>query len=617
MTDRAEPGDPPRVVRVLPEVPAIDKEFDYLVPAGVPIELGDVVRVELHGRRVGAWVVALDVVPEPGVVLKPLAKVSGRGPAPELIDLARWAAWRWAGRRASFLRTAAPPGVARFSRPAPSPGVAAAAAAVATPRGLAAAAGGDDAVARALGMQRCVLRLGPGADRYPLVIAAARATAGQTLVLCPSVDEARALGRRLRRDGLRTAVVAVDGRSAAATGEWIAAATTAQVVVGARAAAWAPAPRLARVVLLDEHDEAHQQEQAPTWHAREVVAERARRAGVPCLLVSPCPTLEAMAWGSLVEVGRGAERGAWPKVEVVDQRELDPSLGPLFSPRLVELVRGTDRVLCILNRTGRARLLACAACRTIARCEVCDAAVGVGVVAPLVGDAGGVEGFACGRCGTERPQVCLACGSARFKNLRLGVSRAREELETLVGEPVAEVTAAAEGPPPVDARVLIGTEALLHRVPRAGSVAFLDFDQELLALRYRAAEQALGLLARAARIVTRGGSARGRVLVQSRTPDHPVLTAARSADPERLVDSELAMRRALGLPPATAMALISHEAAPAFLASLGSSEGVRVQGPLDGRWRVLAPDHRTLCDALASVGRPPGRLRIEVDPLRG
>ena len=593
-----------RVVRVLPDVPAIDKEFDYLVPDGVAVHVGDVVRIELHGRRVGAWVLALDVEPEPGVVLKALAKVSGRGPGPEVLELAEWAAWRWAGRRASFLRTAAPPGVARFTTGTASTG-----------RGEPVPTG-DELLDRALGAGRGVLRLGPAADRYPLVRAAAlaaRGAGGQTLVLCPSVDEAWGLGRRLRREGLRVAIVASDGPGSAATGEWIHAATTAQVVVGSRAAAWAPAPRLARVLVLDEHDEAYQQERSPTWHARDVVAERARRAGVPCVVVSPCPSLEALAWGELVEPGRGAERGAWPRVEVVDQRELDPGLGPLFSPRLVDLVRGDGRVLCILNRTGRARLLACASCRTIARCEVCDAAVGIDGV-----DDGGLGALACGRCGATRPPVCLECGGARFKNLRLGVSRAREELEALAATPVAEVTAttAPEDPAVASARVLVGTEALLHRVPRADAVAFLDMDQELLALRYRTAEQAFALVARAARTVARGAGRDGRVLVQTRTPDHPVLVAARLGDPARLVASDLPLRRALGLPPATAMAVVSGEAAPAYVDALGHPLDVRVQGPLDGAWRLVAPDHRTLCDALAAVERPPGRLRIEVDPLR-
>jgi primosomal protein N' (replication factor Y) len=624
----SEVADGQRVVRVLPDVPAIDKEFDYLVPEGVEVHLGDVVRIALHGRRVGAWIVALDVDPVPGVALKPLAKVSGRGPAPELLALAAWAADRWVGRRASFLRTAAPPGVVRAplapSRPRRSD--------VGTDGG---ADPGTVVADRALRCARGVLRLAPGADRYPLVRAAGRdagRTGGQALVLCPSVAEAQVLGRRLRRDGVTTAIVATDAPGSAATGEWTAAASgTAHVVVGARAAAWAPAPALTRVIVLDEHDEVYQQEQAPTWHARDVAAERARRADVPCLLVSPCPTLEALAWGELIVEDRSSERAAWPRVDVIDQRELDPALGPLFSPRLVELLRSDRTVVCVLNRTGRARLLACTACSTLARCAVCDAAVHQtegAVGADGAGGADGVDGFACGRCGTARPMVCLHCGGHRFKNLRLGVSRAREELEALAGSPVAEITGSTpDGDPSVAAaRIVVGTEAALHRVPHAEAVAFLDFDQELLSLRYRAAEEAMGLLVRAGRLVQRAAARRGAdapiadrrglVLVQTRTPEHPVLVAAHLADPGRLVTSELPLRRALGLPPTTAMAAVSGAAAPEFMGALGDPPGIRVQGPLDDSWRVIAADHDQLSAALRAVPRPAGRLRIAVDPLR-
>ncbi len=604
----------PRVARVLPDVVGIDKEFDYLVPDGAAVHVGDVVRIALGPRRVGGWITALDVEPAPGRSLIALAKVSGRGPAADLVDLASWAAWRWAGRRAHFLRTASPPAVVR-TLPAALDG-SSSEAVVAPDHPV------DPVVVEALAKPRGVLRLPPGADRYPLVLAACRApsaVAGHTLVLCPSVGEARALGQRLRRDGVRTAVVAHDAGGAAGAGEW-ARARAGSVVVGARAAAWAPVAGLARVVVLDEHDEVYQEESSPTWHARDVVIERARRAGAPCLLVSPLPTLEALAWGELVVPPRGDERAGWPRVEVVDQRDLDPSLGPLFSPALVQLVRGEGRVLCVLNRTGRARLLACTACATLARCAVCEAAVGQ--VDPAAGGeaaTAGVAELACGRCGTVRPMVCLACGGARFKNLRLGVSKAREELEVLAREPVAEVTGASSADDPAlrSARLLIGTEAILHRVARADAVAFLDFDQELLALRYRAGEQALGMLARAGRLVRRGRGDRGRVLVQTRTPDHPALVAAVKADPGRLVEGEVPLRAALGLPPAMAMAIVSGQAAPAFVDALGSPAGVTIQGPVDGAWRLRAPTHQVLCDALAGVARPPGRLRLAVDPLGG
>ncbi len=199
----------------------------------------------------------------------------------------------------------------------------------------------------------------------------------------------------------------------------------------------------------------------------------------------------------------------------------------------------------------------------------------------------------------------------RMKALRVGVARAREDLEQLAGIPVGEVTAETEVIP--DTPVLVGTEAVLRRVPEADAVAFLDFDQELLAPRYRAAEEALALLALASRLV--GGRARsGRVMVQTRVPQHEVVVAALTADPGRVSSGEAALRRVLALPPHTAVALVSGAAAEEFVALLA---GVEVLGPDRGRFLVKAPSHRALSQALAAVPRPAGlRLRVAVDPLR-
>jgi primosomal protein N' (replication factor Y) len=285
----------------------------------------------------------------------------------------------------------------------------------------------------------------------------------------------------------------------------------------------------------------------------------------------------------------------------VDRTRDDPRTG-LFSERLVAAIRAATadrRVLCVLNRKGRARLLACAACGALARCERCQAAVEQ--------DA---EILRCRRCRYERPLVCAACGAQRLKTLRAGVTRIREELEALAGMPVGEVTGDSDEVPPTP--VLVGTEAVLHRVDAAGTVAFLDIDQELLAPRYRAGEEALALLARAARLVG-GRSGGGRVLVQTRLPRHEVLQAALHADPERLSTVERHRRQQLGFPPAAAVALVSGDAAEAVVKEL---TGVEVLGPDGDRWLVRAPVHTTLCDALAAVTRPAGKLRIEVDPLR-
>ncbi len=225
--------------------------------------------------------------------------------------------------------------------------------------------------------------------------------------------------------------------------------------------------------------------------------------------------------------------------------------------------------------------------------------------------------------------VCAACGATRMKALRLGVSRVREDLEALVGVAVAEVW----GPAKLDdkeedrveaARVVVGTEAALHRVRHADAVVFLEFDSELLAPRFRAAEQALGLLARAARLVSGadvprpGDRAPGRVVVQTRQPRHPALVSAVSADPGVLAGAEAEVRRALGLPPFSALAVVSGPSGEAYGHALrrAAPDTVAVSGSVDGKWSVRAPDHATLCDLLASVPRPPGRLRVEVDPVR-
>jgi primosomal protein N' (replication factor Y) len=331
--------------------------------------------------------------------------------------------------------------------------------------------------------------------------------------------------------------------------------------------------------------------------------ERARRAGVPCVVTSPCPSLVATGWSRLVAPSRNDERAGWPPVDVVDRHKEDPLRSDLYSERLVNLVRSGRRVVCVLNRKGRAALLICAQCGELGRCEACDGPVGMG------------EGeLVCRRCSTTRPVICASCGSGKLKQRRLGVTRAREDLERLARMPVGEVTGASPDIP--DTPVLVGTEAVLRRLESADAVAFLDLDNELLAPRYRAGEEAMALVARAARLVG-GKQGGGRLLVQTRLPKHEVVQAALLADPSRLADAERARRDVHGFPPVTALAHVSGAPAGAFVEILRPRLDVEVLGPAaDGSYLVRSADVRTLCDALAETPRPPGRLRVAVDPLR-
>jgi primosomal protein N' (replication factor Y) len=216
--------------------------------------------------------------------------------------------------------------------------------------------------------------------------------------------------------------------------------------------------------------------------------------------------------------------------------------------------------------------------------------------------------------------------------LRGGVTRAREELEALAKEPVHAITAAspksaADQSSGSDylaaARIFIGTQAVLHRLQDVSLVAFLDFDQELLAPRYRAAEEALALLMLSSRLVggreagrVGGREGGGRVVVQTRRPDHESIQAALRAEPLLVSYSEAQRRILLGFPPAAAIAQVGYEAAPEFIARLGAPQGVDVLQGEDGQWLLRSRVPGRLQEVLSQVDRPVGRLRLQVDPVR-
>lgn len=570
-------------MRVLPDVVGIDRAFDYVVPTSWEADgraervvVGSMVRIPLAGRRVDGWVTAIEVEPESGVRLVELVKLRGMGPSPELLDLAGWAAWRWAGRRVAFLRAASPERMV-------------AAAAKRRPRDPV-PAGPRDVFDDAFDHGVATVRVAPDDDGLGVALAACRR--GDALILTADTSRARHLAVALRRAGVSVAL---------APDEWAAAAGGA-TVVGTRSAAWMPMPDLAAVVVIDEHDERFKEERTPAWHAREVALERARRAGVPAVMTSAVPSLEALRAGPLLRRDRSIERDDWPIVDVLDRRNEDPTKSGPFAADLRRHIDGDRRVVCVLNRTGRARLLACAACGELVRSD--DGGQIMRLVDDELVSADGSE---------RRPVICTVCGSTALKTLRMGVERAREELEAFLGEPVDEITAASEQRP--QRRVAIGTEAVLHRVDRADVVVFLDFDQELLAVRQRAAEQAMAMISQAARLVGGRGSG-GRVVVQTRQPEHEVILAAGRGDPALVAVAERDRRRPLRLPPYGAQVSISGEGAAALIDSFGTVKGVQVRGPLDGRWLLRAESHNPILDRLAEIERPAARVRIDVDPLR-
>ncbi len=596
---------PRRIVAVLPDVTGIDRSFAYAVPDALSeaIRVGSIVWVPLHGRKVRGWVVQEGGVDHPQ--LRDLDAVVSLGPSEDVVELCKLAAWRYAGRLRPFLLAASPPRLVHAPSPRRRGG----------PPARFDEADGQVAWAtkEALRDGAVVLRIPPSGPRLDVVLGAIEQAAPRdVLVLVPELRDADVLARRLKPLGLDIARY---------PDAWPQAAAGGRVVIGTRSAVFAPMPELGAIVVFDAHSEAYAEERAPTWDATTIARLRARGAGVPCVLVSPCPPVTQLYGTRVVALARGAERAGWARVVVLDRREDDPRSG-LFSPKLAELVRSErSRVpgrpfVCVLNRKGRARLLVCARCEEIARCERCGAAV-----VERIDETAPTGELHCEVCGLSRPIICDNCSSTTLARRRLGTERVAEELGALVGESALEVTRERGDLDLEGAGLLVGTEAVLHRVRSASSVCFLDFDQELVAPRYRAHEEALALLARSSRLVGGRGvetdtePAGGSVFVQTRLPQHEVLSAAVNGDPAALAEKEIVRRKTLGLPPARVLATIEGDADGAIRRSLGD-DGVEVGELPDGLLLIRAPAAADLAEALQRAGLPKEGVRVAVDPLR-
>lgn len=606
------------------------------------LQIGDVVNVPLSGRNVDGWIVGFDAEPPEGVSLRPINRVVSVGPTVEVIDMCYWAARQWGGRPSPLLKTANPPRRIR-QRIQPLSHTAQITHRVKAHQQVPLAADfwdhdGDVFVAE----------VAPNEDMVAVVSAVM--SQAQTLVLVPQVDMANRTVRQLRSFGHTVARWPE---------EWPLARAGAHVV-GTRPAAFASMEQLEAIVVIDEHDPLLQQESSPTWHAREVVVERGRRLGIPTMLLSPIPSLEARFIAAGFDGGsadaqqhrldlesvptvrrrRGSTaRQYWPEIQVIDRRGEDSSRTGLYSPRLVQMMRDAvasgERVLCILNRTGRSQLLICRSCQSMITCSDCGATV------RLEDD----ELLHCTQCGATRPSICAECGATRLVQLRIGVSKAREELEVLLGVDVAALTAQGGtapaptvGAPIGDAAAVdperymavVGTSAALARRSSYSLVAFLDFDQQLLSPGYRTGERAAAQLVAAARLLTSTrslspknmsrtshdeASARRMVAIQTRMPEHAVIEFIERGDTTPLAQTELERRQLLELPPVRNAAVIGGEASPAFIYQLQQQLGLQIRQRNDQAWMIQANSRDDLVDAISRVERGPGRLRLQIDPF--
>lgn len=590
----------------------LDRYFDYAVPAAMDEEAQPGVRVrvrfgagEREGRREGGGLINGFIVERRADTdftgrLAPLAQVLSPEPVltPELLQLCRSVADRYAGSLADVVQLAVPPRRAKpekqpSPRRPPAPSAPAPGGWARYPQGPAfLQALADKSAPRAV----WTALPGPGswADELARAMATTLAAGRGALAVLPDGKAAA------RVDAALTALVG-EGRHVLLTAEagpepryrrWLAVSRGAvRAVIGTRAAMFAPVRRLGLAAIWEDGDASHSEDRAPHPHAREVLLQRAVTERAAFLLGAHGCTVEA---AQLVESGfalplaadRETVRAVMPRVR--SAAEGDEARDPAArSARLPSLAWRTARdalergpVLVQVPRRGYVPRLVCERCREPARCTHC--------AGPLEA-AGEGTALRCGWCARETPAWhCPMCGGNRLRGSVFGARRTAEELgrafptvpvRTSGGEHVLE---SVPGRP----SLVVATPGA-EPVPegREGYAAALLLDGWALLGRpdLRAGEEALRRWMGAASLVRSQGEG-GSVIVVADETMRPVQALVRW-DPAGHAMRELAERAELGFPPVSRMAAVTGppEAVAALIAAAretGLPEHAQVLGPV-------------------------------------
>ena len=590
--------DPIAEVLVDVNAAAVDHTFDYLVPAEFDSAVvpGCRVRVRFAGRLVNGFVLRRRSVSEHVGKLAAINKVLGPDVLiPEIAELARAVADRYAGTANEVLREAVPP---RHARTEAKFVEQSGALLNGNPPELEEPsvpatldwAGYEDGVQLIEGLATGrVVRaslIAALADSGPDLVAdlVAQADARAIVVVPDGADVDRFAEVMGRRFGGRVARLTSDQKPQDRYEAFLRVRVgEATVVVGTRNCVFAPVAGLRLIVVWDDGDESLVQARSPGWHAREVAALRSLENDTSVVLAGYSRSAEAarmvkQRWLVAVEPGREARRRSARVLTSASGRADDPAAHsriPRFAWEAVSRGVAAGPVLVQVGRAGYVPALACEQCRAIVKCTMCEGPMG---------QRARKAGFQCRWCGHPSDDLaCAECGGTKFRAVRIGSERTAEELRASFPDVPVIVSDSING-----VQTSVGTTEMIvvatvgaepHAVGRYQAAVLLDGDAQLVGAHLRSEEQLVRRWFNAAALVK--GESDGGVVAVTADASHRAVQALVRSDPAGWAERELSERQATGLPPVSRCAAVT-----------GPADGVAqfVQAcDLDAGWRVLGP----------------------------
>ena len=413
------------------------------------------------------------------------------------------------------------------------------------------------------------------------------------------------------------------------------------VILGARSAVFLPFQRLGLIIVDEEHETSYkQQDPMPRYHARSAAIMLAKMRNEECgmrnddysvgckvLLGTATPCAETWhnaqtgkyGYVLLTERYKGIEL---PEIQVIDIKDLQHRKmmhGP-FSPTLLLKVREAlergEQAILFQNRRGYAPMIECKQCGWVPHCQHCDVSLTF---------HRNLNQLTCHYCGYtyQVPTECPACGShelqtrgygtekiedevraifpeARIARMDLDTTRTRQAYERIINDFSAGRT-----------NLLIGTQMISKGLDfdKVSVVGILNADIMLNYPDFRAYEHAFMMMSQVSGRAGRKGR-RGLVILQTKSPDNPVIHQVVSNDYAAFFRSLLAERREYRYPPFTRLVYVYLKHRSESLVDTAS----HVMGSRLRQWfgtRVLGPDRPAVAKVKSLAIR---KLLLKIEP---
>ncbi len=341
------------------------------------------------------------------------------------------------------------------------------------------------------------------------------------------------------------------------------------VVIGTRSSVFLPYLKWGVIIIDEEHDLSYKQEEKFLYNAKDIAFYLSKRFSSLLLLGSATPDIKSFYSAKqgifpILYLKNRVNKQLLPEVEIVSINERTKNiLTDRAKDALVECLEKGEQAIVLLNRRGYAPILFCTSCKKVLKCKHCSVSLTYHKEKKIV---------LCHYCGDSNyfPHACPECGSFAYLTLSCGTERVEEQIKQEFGPQIEvlrldrdsirtqkDIEKTLTKFSKQKANILLGTQMCSkgYHFPNVTLVIVVDGDVGLNLPDYKASERIFSLLVQVAGRAGRGEK-RGRVIIQTRNPDHYFWKHVEKNDYEGFYEDELALRKRFNYPPFSKLALI-------------------------------------------------------------